>query len=193
MTEKKQVQETSLESLSEDDLRRIILEVLATELRHIIRDEMSVILGRMPLSPQETLPATGTTPVSAAPDGFSVRPAGFWGTVKNTGRRVGQTAVGYATTPFTGGYGMATGDWRGLGWSTQQMVDGVAGSGTYNQMANRLQRQPRSVRQEIINQGYVVGWNIYCCNPNCRLFLVKTNNPAPIRTQCPQCGTIQDL
>ena len=187
MTEKKEVQAISLESLSEDDLRRIIREVLRTELRHIVRDELGVILGRMPSMPQEGPPTTGTAPVSAAPGSFSVRPAGVWGTFKNVGKRVGQAALGVATVPATGMYGGVTGDWRGFGWSTKQTVDGIAGSGTYNQVVNAGQRITSPIIENAYNQwGGFCGWHVSC--GNCKTYFGVANAPAG-RVHC-QCGAI---
>ncbi|RKX21788.1 MAG: hypothetical protein DRP45_11950 [Candidatus Zixiibacteriota bacterium] len=187
MTEEKKVQATPFGALNEDDLRRIIQEVLTTELRHIVRDELRAVLSRMSPVLQESTSPIGRAPAFATPGGFSVRPAGWWGAVKGAAKRVGRTAVGVTTAPFTGAYGAVTGDWDGAKWSGRQTVDGVAGSGTWNQIGSTAQRTTAARTENAYNQwGVFVGWNVYC--GRCGGYLGITQSP--VGSASCQCSAI---
>lgn len=157
------------------------IEELKEIIRETVRSEMESALGGL-----HTIGGNEAASPYGAPGDMTVQPAGFWGSAWDATKRVGKATAGIASTPFTAVYSMATQDADAVKWSARQAVDGVAGSGTWNQASNYVNAMYYFRRQPVYNYGILHHFDFFCgrCNSPLGSAFTPVVNPM----NCPNCN-----
>lgn len=184
MSEQKKSTKTVPHKLDEESLRRIIKEVIGSELRTVIREELASLAAEPAPIPYGAVEMPEEAAAYASPDDMSVQPAGIVGGAWRVAKRVGKAAWGVGTLPATALYSAATRDGSAVGHSLHHATDGIAGEGTWNQMRGAYQNRVQARSQNAYVNGVFAGWDKWC--GRCGTYFGRY--PTPVSAGYCPCG-----